>query len=128
MTRLPKYILAASLSAACFPVWSDGQTLLEECGELMHFAKTGNLDEHSVGASFCMGMVNGMMAMNSIYQAKQGSTALFCPPPTVITNAEGARIVTDYLHRHPEKLDLDASSLMFFAFQEAFPCGEGIDR
>src|SRR5690606_25679399 len=79
------FFLASSSALA------DGNTLLEECGEIIRFAETGYLDESSVGASFCMGMVNGMMAMNTIYRSQRDSKPLFCPPDSTITNAEGAR-------------------------------------
>jgi len=106
----------AALAAA------DGNTLLQECSEILHFAETGYLDETSTGAPFCMGMVNGMMVMNAIYSAQSGNTPLFCPPETTITNAEGARIVVQYLEANPQQLDKDPGSLMYFAFRDAYPC------
>ncbi|MFA5677546.1 MAG: Rap1a/Tai family immunity protein [Pseudomonas sp.] len=110
--------LAAGLAAA------DGNTLLQECSEILHFAETGYLDETSTGAPFCMGMVNGMMAMNAIYRAQSGNAPLFCPPQTTITNAEGARIVVEYLKANPQQLDKDPGSLMYFAFRDAYPCAQ----
>jgi len=103
-------------------VFAGGNTLLEECGEIIHFAETGRLDERSAGASFCMGMVNGMMVMNTIYRSQQPTKGLFCPPEGTVTNAEGARVVVNYLNANPQQLDTDAGSLMFFAFRDAYPC------
>jgi hypothetical protein len=100
-----------------------GKTLLEECEEVLTFAETGP-DQYSfhIGASYCMGMVNGMMALNAIYRSKADSAPLFCPPATPITNVQGARLVVDYLREHSAQLTLDASSLMYFAFARAYPC------
>jgi len=119
MKKLVAVALAALSSSLAF---SDGKTLLQECSEIIQFAQTGFLDESSTGASFCMGMVNGMMAMNTIYRAQPGNSALFCPPLTPITNAEGARVVVNYLEANPQLLDKDPGSLMYFAFREAYPC------
>lgn len=114
--------LLLALAAASLSATADGNRLLEECGEIVRFAETGYLDESSTGASFCMGMVNGMLALNTIYQSKLGSKALFCLPDTPVTNAEGARTVVNYLKSHPEQLGEDAGSLMYFAFNAAYPC------
>jgi hypothetical protein len=103
---------------------ADGARLLEECGELMTFAETGVLKEESAGASYCLGMVSGMIGLNAIYQARKDIPApLFCTPRQPVTNAEGARIIVRYLEAHPEQLAQDDISLAYFAFAEAFPCG-----
>lgn len=104
------------------PALSDGYSLHKECNQILQFAETGYLDENSVGGSFCMGMVNGMLALNSIYQSRLGKKALFCPPAATITNAEGAKLVVNYLDKHPEQMTSDTGSLMFFAFMDAYPC------
>jgi Rap1a immunity proteins len=120
-----KKLLAFCLT---FLIWlpassqADGRTLLKECGELLHFADTGTLDNTGTGASYCMGMVNGMMSLNAVYRSRPDATALFCPPAGKITNARGARLVVEYLQRNQDQLQLDAGSLMLFAFREAFPC------
>jgi hypothetical protein len=118
LNSLAATLLLVSTQGFC----SDGATLLEECSEIIQFAETGVLDDSSVGASFCMGMVNGMLGLNAIYSAQANQRALFCPPKTTVSNAEGARIVVNYLRANPNLLDKDAVSLMFFAFQDAYPC------
>ena len=112
---LPALLMAARAIA-------DGRELGRECSQVIEFAGSGDFEQAAPGASYCLGMVKGMLTMNTIYQNAPGSTALFCPPERMITNADGARIVVDYLNAHPEQLHLDAGSLMFFAFQDAFPC------
>ena len=107
-----------------------GSVLLDECQQVLDFVRTTALDSQQrdsnlTGASYCMGMINGMMALNAIYQAKSGASALFCPPTSPVTNIQGARLVVDYLEQHPEQQKWDAASLMYFAFAEAYPCNAG---
>lgn len=104
-----------------------GSALLDECQQVLNFVRTPAIDSHQrdgnlTGASYCMGMINGMMALNAIYQAKPGASVLFCPPTSPVTNIHGARLVVDYLEQHPEQQEWDAGSLMYFAFAEAYPC------
>jgi len=102
---------------------ADGHTLLAECGEVISFLEAGIDSATGMGASYCLGMVSGMLSLNTIYQAQQQRQLLFCPPRSrVITNAEAARTVVEYLKAHPERLNLDHPSLMFFAFEDAWPC------
>src|SRR5690606_34636055 len=96
--NLAASLLLVSAQGFCAP----GAILLEECSEIIQFAETGVLDDSSVGGSFCMGMVNGMLGLNAIYTAQSAQKALFCPPQSPISNAEGARIVVNYLHAHRE--------------------------
>lgn len=117
--------LLLALAALSQPALADGNKLLEECSQILKFAETGYLDEGNVGGSFCMGMVNGMMALNTIYRSQLGNKALFCPPNISVSNADGAKIVVNYLKAHPEQLGEDAGSLMFFAFNDAYPCSGG---
>ncbi len=100
----------------------DGDTLLAECSEFVNFSRSGHLPAESTGASYCLGLVNGVMGTNAIYRARTPESALFCPPDEAITNAQAARQVVDYLKAHPEERDLDAVSLVVFAFRAAYPC------
>ena len=105
------------------PSRADGHALLAECGDVVTFVETGVSNDFSVGGSYCLGMVNGMLNLNTIYQAQPGRRPLFCVPSTpTITNAEAARVVVNYLNAHPEQLHQDQASLMFFAFEQAWPC------
>ncbi|MFA5494067.1 MAG: Rap1a/Tai family immunity protein [Porticoccaceae bacterium] len=128
--RLPP--LFAALCALASPLAADdsrpaaganGHVLLAECGEIVDFLDTGINSATSIGGSYCLGMVNGMLNLNYIYQARRPAEPLFCLPREVtVTNAEAARVVVDYLKQHPEQLDLDQASLMFFAFRKTYPC------
>lgn len=101
---------------------NDGTTLLAECGEFVEFSRSGHLPTESAGASYCLGLVNGVMGTNAIYRARTSENALFCPPDEPVTNAQAAREVVDYLKAHPKERDLDAVSLVVFAFRAAYPC------
>lgn len=109
-----------------------GTALLAECNEVLTFAQGAAESQlqsnNQIGASYCMGMVNGMMALNAIYQARGEGSALFCPPGTPVTNIQGARLVVDYLETHPDQLEWDAGSLMYFAFVRAYPCEADTDE
>ncbi|MEA3300983.1 MAG: Rap1a/Tai family immunity protein [Pseudomonadota bacterium] len=118
-------VLVSQVAAQSPPPSStaNGHTLLAECGDVVSFVETGVSNDFSVGGSYCLGMVNGMLNLNTIYQAEPGRQPLFCVPrEPVITNAEAARVVVDYLKAHPDQLNLDQASLMFFAFEKAWPC------
>lgn len=109
----------------CCPVTVEaytGHQLLNECLEIIDFSQTGQLSPSSSGGSYCLGMVNGMLALNTIYQSALGERALFCLPETSITNIAAAKLVVDYLESYPEQLHLDAGSLMFYAFLATYPC------
>lgn len=102
---------------------ADGNTLLAECSEITGQSENGSTIDGSIGGSYCLGMVNGMMNLNYIYQSQPGRHALFClPAEPVITNIEAARVVVNYLQEHPQQLHDDQASLMFFAFEKAWPC------
>lgn len=100
----------------------NGDALLTECSEITDRPPEAAADS-STGGSYCLGMVNGMMNLNYIYQSQLGNQALFClPDDIVISNIEAARVVVGYLKEHPEELHEDPASLMFFAFQKTYPC------
>jgi len=116
-------MLAWAANAAPAISRADGHTLLEECGEIVAFLETGEHKDTRVGGSYCLGMVNGMLNLNTLYQSQQLSRPLFClPRDRTITNAEAAFTVVRYLRANPDLLDLDQASLMFFAFEQAWPC------
>lgn len=99
-----------------------GHQLLNECSEIIDFSQTGQLSPSSSGGSYCLGMVNGMLALNTLYQSTLGERALFCLPETPITNIAAVKLVVNYLKSYPKQLDLDAGSLMFYAFLATYPC------
>ncbi len=115
--------LASALADTSPAVRADGHALLAECGEIVAFLENGARGDVGVGGSYCLGMVNGMLNLNTIHQSQPQARPLFClPRDRTVTNAEAARIVVNYLQAHPGKLEEDQSSLMFFAFQQAWPC------
>ncbi len=116
-------LLIGGLSAAATA--SDGETLLAECSEFVDFTRTGRLPADSAGASYCLGLVNGVMGTNTIYRARDRQPALFCPPDERITNARAAKLVVDYLRSHPRARHQDPVSVVVFAFRAAFPCADG---
>ena len=119
---LPLLVLAAE-SGEPTVSRADGHTLLAECGEIVSFLETGIHNDTRVGGSYCLGMINGMLSLNTIHQAQQQPRPLFCPPrDRAITNAEAIHLVVAYLRANPHRLDQDQASLMFFAFEQAWPC------
>ena len=76
---------------------------------------------HLQGMAFCMGLMQGMLHMNQIYQFVLKDAALFCHPD-MVNNGQTARIVVKYLGDHPGELHKPDSALAFVALREPFPC------
>lgn len=78
-------------------------------------------DTDLIQAGFCLGLVQGVINTNRIYQSMVGNRALFCTPDSFINN-QGVRIVAKYLYEHPEKLHMNDTLLVIMALEDAFPC------
>lgn len=101
----------------------DGNELLSRCNVVINYQdkKIQNPDEIDIG--ICLGMIQGMMKINSVYKQKLGKEmALFCPPASGLSYVQAIRIVVKYLNDHPEKLHQSDTYLVIGAFQKAFPC------
>ena len=69
----------------------------------------------------CYGFVTGARLLGSLYEDKPPEARLFCIPHGV-KNEQLARVYLKYLEQHPEKIHLNASSLLIECFTISFPC------
>jgi hypothetical protein len=129
MMKTPLRVIGLlALFSVSLPAWSmaedgDGNSLLSVCGVAVAFVDAQSLQSlNSVDVGFCFGLMEGMMAMNQIYEYRL-KNALFCQPKS-ITSAQAARIVVKYLRDHPEELHQPGSILAYVALSEAFPCAK----
>ena len=103
---------------------SGGTELLQNCTAAVRFLDSQKLDnfEQAHDASFCLGLIQGVVNTNQLYQVVAKDDSLFCVPPTGINNEQGARIVVKYLRDNPSQLHRRDSFLVVAAMRDAFPC------
>ena len=82
--------------------------------ELFRYCETSATD---FDRGFCEGFVAG--TWNDLVAARE--QRFFCDPPNA-TFEHVTEVVQTYLARHPEKLHQDATTLIFHALDDAFPC------
>jgi len=70
----------------------------------------------------CYGFITGARLLGKLYEDKLSEARLFCIPYGM-QNEQVARIYVKYREQHPEKLHLNAFSLLIECFKNAFPCG-----
>jgi len=98
---------------------NDGNKLLTDCGAAVTFMDGERLLD-TVGASHCLGFIQGLNQMNDFYGLK-GAPMFFCRPREV-TAGQATRIVVKYLRDHPEELHKEDFVLVVAALSAAFPC------
>ena len=92
----------------------DGHALQEWCREAVE--KAPGRDPMTFGDGYCMGMVEGVMALST-----QRKLHAFCAPES---SGKGMllRTIQGYLDAHPRQLDTQAETLILDALGEAYPC------
>jgi hypothetical protein len=104
-------------------VSADGNDLLRECSKVETAKDDVTLDfEDGLALGQCLGMMQGITNLNTIYELALQKNALFCNPEQGITNGEAAKIVVKYLNNNPQKFHEPKIELAIQAFREAFPC------
>jgi len=99
----------------------DGNYLLRACSKGIELpTKPSLVDTREVG--YCLGMMEGAIALNHIYRTRPGTYPLFCYPPEATNMEQAARIVVKWLKANPEKLHAAAALCVVLALSEAFPC------
>jgi hypothetical protein len=105
---------------------NDGNALLSKCNALIDSLDTpSNNDTDKIKGlrmGYCIGMMQGTLNFNKLYELMLGKGALFCTPKSGITTIQAVRIVVEYLKKHPDKLHEHESILAYEAFKEAYPC------
>jgi Rap1a immunity proteins len=105
---------------------TDGNWLLEWCTPALQVADGESVSptRREMGSA-CMGYLMGIMQTTTMYNSNSSAgtrTTLFCPPTQGIMNTQAARIVVQYLRKHPAVLHSQAILLANTAFRDAFPC------
>ena len=101
---------------------ADGNELLQKCNKAVQFMDNPpqNPDFGSIG--FCLGMMQGITNLNSVYEVRLSEEALFCGPENGINNGQATRIVVKYLKDNPQALHQHEGVLAIAAFMDAYPC------
>lgn len=97
---------------------ADGNQLLEHCSATLN---ENSSSEDYQRASFCRGLLWGVVMTHSTLVALKNSDKYFCLPKGIIIN-QGAKIVVKYLNEHPAFLHKGDVALVISAFADAFPC------
>ena len=119
MKKLVLLLVVASLFLA--------SPVLASPGVVVQAFQSGNsLSEYCTNSSelYCLGFVAAIVDAHSTLVGSDLMNPLFCTPKEVteVTVGQMQKIVVKYLKDHPETLHLTASSLVFKALTEAFPC------
>ena len=98
--------------------YSDGKVLHESCSEAIKlFDSNGKADPFLAGS--CLGYLR---AANDMYEIMVNNDNRTICIPTGLDVKHLIMVVVKYLNEHPEKLQNVASSSVYEAFQEYFPC------
>src|SRR5690606_38968927 len=89
-------------------VASDGNKLLQDCGDMERFVDGGNSTSNLMGIGFCLGLMEGITNSNALYQVRAPGKEFLCLPKGGVTNGQAARVVLRYLRDHPEQLHENA--------------------
>ena len=123
MKKLGLSLVVASLfmffpTIAAAGHYSDGKVLHEACREAIKlFDSRGKADPFLAGS--CLGYLR---AANDMYEIMvNNDNRTICIPSGLDVN-HLILVVVKYLNEHPEKLQNVASSSVYEAFQEYFPC------
>jgi hypothetical protein len=104
--------------------FDDGNTLLEDCSLVLNFKGLNEGDFNTnmyIKTASCAGFMQGITQTIRLFRILNLKT-LSCIPKNGIRNYQAARIVVNYLKKHPEKLHSDGVLLAHLAFMDAFPC------
>lgn len=116
------FLCALSSPRSSIGADGDGNKLLSDCDHIVALIDGQTVQESkSSGIFFCLGLIQGMLDMNDLYEYKLKDVALLCRPQGA-TTGQAARIVVKYLRDHPEELHKKDSVLTFVALRAAFPC------
>lgn len=118
------------LFASCLIVLLSTSASAQDGSELLRWCEDAITNDQQIAAArslanwfhagLCMGMMQGITKMNSVYQHMEVS--LICLPGGSIKNEQAARVVIRYLREHPEKLHISGTELAIIALKDAFPC------
>lgn len=122
------WVAALMLFLPILVLADDGNKLLEQCNVAVNIMDGKELTADTQGgidagnSMYCFGLLQGVISLNKLYEVPLRNKALFCTPNSDITNGQAARIVVNYLKKHPEVVDEPDFAITINALIEAFPC------
>ena len=109
-----KAVLAAPLAMSSSPTLANyltGKDLYADCSK----------PQGSFSQGFCSGYISGVVDAIEYYQVSKGAEKSVCVPKEV-SIGQAKEIVMRYLTQHPDQRTNTASSLVWDALRNAFPC------
>jgi hypothetical protein len=99
---------------------TDGNSLLTSCGTTEESSKDV---EQEVGHISCMSYIEGV-SDGFLVGETIGKTPKYLQVciPDGVTRGQMGRVVVAFLKNHPEKLHVNAGTLVYTALNKAFPC------
>ena len=109
----------------------DGKELLQKCEpiEKLYDDPASLSSKEASGVVYCLGYLDSFM--ETFYfqvQAKIVPSVPYCMPEEELPKKEIARVVVDYLKKHPEELGKPAGYHIFMALREAYPCNKDDEK
>ena len=109
------------------PGGNDGHALLRQCRAylgLLEQIQAGRNEQAEVSyfhdASYCHGLIMGILIMNTAYRVESPRTLPLCCPPELPEQV--GRVIVRYLETNPDKLHYPGTFLAVHALRNAFPC------
>ena len=116
MNKIITFItLALSISSSAYCAFMSGTDLVENCKAFT--AKGAVIGRDTLCYAYIAGVTDSHIATRMGEELPPS----FCLPDQTNTT-QLVLVVKKYLDEHPEKLYLDASSLVLLALNEAYPC------
>lgn len=72
----------------------------------------------------CNGFIRGLEEAFMFWREAEPDPVLLICIPEKVSYGQATRIFVKYLNEHPERLHLDAMTLVMESFGESFPCGQ----
>jgi hypothetical protein len=118
-----RLILIAFLLLA-YPSFSyaDGNEFLANCKVTLEMIDDKQTSGSAFSAGSCMGTIQGMRYMNSLYEPELSKEEAFFCIPEKAQAGQLIRVVVKYLQENPSKLHQHEALLITFAFSEVYSC------
>lgn len=126
MKKVTLLLVAVSLFVAspgmawAMQTFVSGEKFRKECSVILGSRYT---PKDMIYEANCYSYMKGLYDFHQTLIAHELIEPQFCKS-TSITLGEIARTVLNYLKEYPDKLHMTASSLVYLALSEAFPCSE----
>ncbi len=100
-----------------------GNELLRSCGAAIKQQDGIKISpKESLEALWCIGYLAGFLDAVGLSPPKFDGKQIICPPKEGISTEQLIRVVTKWLHEHPEHLHESGRMEALLAISRAFPC------